>query len=182
MSRKISILLVLVLCFTMISSSVFADTGSGNIKPDNKKFVKVVINSSTVEANLDQYVEDGLLTAEYAQQVLEIVNKYTAESSGSSTTGEVTTNYYDPDTGAEIYWYYGIREVWFNKAGWAIIEEIINLGGSATTIGLTVAALCGVASSITGPVAALAGAVFLGAKASVKLQFAMGAPYAILKY
>lgn len=54
------------------------------------------------------------------------------------------------------------------------------LGGGATTIGLAVAALCGVA--ITGPIAALVGGIVVVSNASVNLQFALGTEYAVLVF
>ncbi|WP_313559980.1 hypothetical protein [Ruminiclostridium cellobioparum] len=177
-----SLALVLCILFVFSSQSFAASTEDSsetvviqnNITP---------INKANVENALKQLVENNSITQDYADKVLAIVEKYTNVTSPSNPT-EIHPNYYNPSTGASIMYIplalpsHG--ELVFNKAGWDIIKEIINLGGGSTTIGLAIAALCGV--TITGPIAALVGGIVVVSNASVNLQFALGNEYAVLVF
>lgn len=145
-----------------------------------------VIDKAKTEAILKQYIENGYIQPEYAEKVMKIVDKYSVqESSQESNSLARAGRYYNESTGALIYNINntnipGQRKLIFNKAGWNIIKEIINLGGGSVTIGFAVAALMGVA--ITGGIAGLLGGAIVVANAAVNLQFSLGYELAFLPY
>ncbi len=145
------------------------------------KIQKAAIDKSKVQSVLQKFVNDDLISQDYADKVMAIVNKHTDTS---SKDGNVSIDYYNPSTGAEIYVLPALPplhgQLMFNKEGWNIIKEIITIGGGATTIGFAIAALCG--APVAAPIAALIGGVIVVANASVNLQFALGQEYAILIY
>ncbi|QSZ27655.1 hypothetical protein ACETAC_01765 [Aceticella autotrophica] len=147
----------------------------------NSNMGKFTINKKKVENALNRLVYNGSITPEYAKKVQEIVNKALDKTSKNSKE-KVSPQYYNPNTGAEIFIITlspdNIHELWFNRAGWNIIKEIINLGGGSTTIGFGIAALCGIA--VSAPIAAIIGSTVVLANAAVNLQFALGCYYAIL--
>lgn len=71
-------------------------------------------------------------------------------------------------------------QLMFNRAGWDIIKSILAIGGGATTVGLAIAALCGVA--VSPAVATLIGGVLAINYALVELQFALGLEFASLYF
>ncbi len=176
--RKVtSIALVLCLLFVFSSQSFAAsskDSSTATIAQNNP----IPINKANVENALNQLVKDKLITKDYAAKVMAVIEKNT---SSSTNTGAIKRSYYNPSTGAVIMYIpttpnHG--QIMFNKEGWNIIKEIINIGGGATTVGFAVAALCG--TPVTAPIAALIGGSLVIANAAVNLQFALGNEYAVI--
>ena len=184
---KKTISFVLTLCIlTVFSIPCFANTTEANSATLTKP-IDVQLNTIDplkVQEALNTLVDNNSITQDYADKVIAIVNKYTYNSIDSSEKDLIKADYYNPKTGAIIMSLPlpspANGQLMFNKAGWDIIKEVINLGGGATTIGLGIAALCGIA--ITGPVAAIIGGIVVVANAAVNLQFALGNEFAYLPY
>lgn len=178
--------LALVLCFLLVlSSHSFAtSTDTSSVTTTSILQNSTPINIANVESALKQLVKNNSITQDYAEKVIAIVEKNTNVSSPYNPNGIHTDNYYNPISGALIMYIpmasplHG--ELMFNEAGWKIVQEVINLGGGASTIGFGIAALCGVA--VTGPIAAIIGGVLVVANAGVRLQFALGYEYAVLPF
>lgn len=165
----------LVVCILLATSvPVFAETSA--------VMASEAIDKLKVESILNNYVEDGLITQEYAGQVMSIVNQY-LDDNLKSEDDRISTNYYDPETGAIIViipTMVNHGQLMFNQAGWSIIQSIVNLGGGVTTIGFAISAICG--TPVAAPVAALIGGAIVVANAYVALQFALGNEFAFLAY
>ena len=177
MVLMVSLLFLVAMPTFAASDKVSEDKSSVELTMPVEEITDSQIDASKVQEVLDSYVKDGSLTQDYADKVMEIVNNSTSNSSRGSDTNSYTNSSTDAvimlvPTGGTHY------ELIFNKEGWNIIKEVINIGGGSATIGLGIAALAG--ATVTGPIAAIIGGVVVVSNAWVNLQFALGNEYAVL--
>lgn len=185
---KVLSLFIITACVGTVSTPAFASTISSKVTNNSSKAnVQAFANSSSVpqinkskvEVTLKEYVKSGAITQDYANKIDEVLDKYSSEESDKGIHLD-SFNYYNKKTGARIVCIESsnLMTFSFNKAGWNIIKEVINIGGGSTTIGFGVAALCGM--SVSGPVAGIIGGAIVVANGAVNLQFALGNTYAVL--
>jgi hypothetical protein len=167
------------------SIPVFASTTSSKVvnltQTQYQNVSSTTIDKVKVQARLKDFVKEGYITQQYANKITALLVNYPNSSSSASSTNNLgiqPNDYYNKSTGADIHLNLFPEYVSFNKAGWNIIKEVINIGGGSATIGFGIAALCGIA--VTGPIAAIIGGTIVVANASVNLQFALGMTYATI--
>ncbi|ACL77413.1 hypothetical protein [Ruminiclostridium cellulolyticum] len=180
--------LVLVLCilfaFSVQSFAASNEDSSVTTITQNKVADSTQIDEEKVKDVLEQLVKDKSITMDYSEQVTAIVEKYADSSSSNSNAGTIHTNYYNQSTGAVIVYssmpspLHG--QLMFNKAGWNIIKEVLNLGGGSATVGFAIAAIAGI--TVTAPVAAIIGGALVIENALVNLQFSLGSEFATITF